>query len=116
MGLPLLAQSARETGGNVSIRSIEGKGTIVKADFRQGHIDMKPLGNIVDTLMVLIAGNPEVDFVFTYRLGGEDHSFDTREIKAELEGVPINVPPVISVVREQLAEILTAIGIKKDVK
>src|SRR5512135_1182804 len=55
LGLSLLAQSARETGGDIAIESEPGVGTTVWARFRPLHIDMKPLGDIAETLAVLIA-------------------------------------------------------------
>jgi hypothetical protein len=111
LGLSLLAQAARETGGNVSIKSKAGEGTIVSAQFRPNHIDMKPLGDISETLAVLIAGNPDIDFIFSYDYdkGVRPFSLDTREIKAELEDVPINAPEMISVLRDYLSKSLTNI-------
>lgn len=108
LGLSLLAQAARETGGDVVIRSKEGEGTIVTATFRPDHIDMKPLGEIADTLSVLIAGNPTIDFVFLYSKGNDFFSVDTREIRAGLEGVPINSPAVIALLKDRLNEFLNA--------
>jgi signal transduction histidine kinase len=99
LGLSLLAQSAKETGGSITIDSKEHEGTVVNADFKPSHIDMKPLGNIADTLIVLITGNPQIDFVFSFARNSDTFSFDTREIKAELEGIPINSPSVISAIR-----------------
>jgi anti-sigma regulatory factor (Ser/Thr protein kinase) len=107
LGLSLLAQSARETGGNISITSEEKSGTVVTADFKPSHIDMKPLGNIADTMLVLIAGNPEVDFVFSRARDDIEHSFDTRQVREELGGAPINSAPVLSLIRDYLKEILT---------
>ncbi len=104
LGLSLLAQSARETGGDITIKSAPGVGTVVSAQFRPGHIDMKPLGDISETLAVLIVGNPEIDFAFTYDYDKSEpaFSFDTREIRADLGNIPINAPEVISVLRENL--------------
>ncbi len=113
LGLSLLAQSARETGGNISITSEENRGTVVTADFRPSHIDMKPLGNIAETMLVLIAGNPQIDFFFSCLKDGSEHSIDTRRIKKELGGVPINSAPAISLIRNRLEEILTDIGRKR---
>jgi anti-sigma regulatory factor (Ser/Thr protein kinase) len=109
LGLSLLAQSARETGGDISIQSLESKGTAVEVYFRPSHIDMRPLGDIADTLLVLISGNPEADFVFTWRRDGREHAFDTRQLRAELDDVPINSPRVLSLIRDYLKEILTDI-------
>ena len=100
LGLPLLAQAARDTGGDIAVKTVDPSGTIVTATFRQSHIDMKPLGNISETLVVLIAGNPQVDFLFTYTKNGHSFSLDTRRVKEELDGVPINSAPVLSFLRE----------------
>jgi len=111
LGLSLLAQAARETGGDISIKSTEGAGTIVQAQFRPAHIDMKPLGDIAETLTVLIAGNPDIDFSFTYDfdMGSGPFAFDTRDIRAELENIPINAPEVISFLRNSLGAALNDI-------
>lgn len=99
LGLSLLAQAARDTGGDISIQSEEGAGTAVRVRFRPSHVDMKPVGNLADTILVLIAANPGIDFIFIY---GDRYSLDTREIKTELDGVPINAPAVIAALREDL--------------
>lgn len=109
MGLSLLAQSARETGGDISIWSAEDRGTSVEAWFRPSHIDMKPLGNIADTLVVLVTGNPEADFTFAYNKEARKYSFDTRQIKEELDGVPINSPEVLVPLRNYLRDLLADI-------
>lgn len=111
LGLSLLAQSARETGGDISIMSTAGTGTKVSALFRPGHIDMKPLGDIAETLMALIAGNPETDITFDYNYdeAGRSFSFDTREVRADLENIPINAPEVLSVLRSYLSAALNDI-------
>jgi len=102
LGLPLLAQAARETGGDIYVRPGSTSGTTVTAIFKKSHIDMKPLGNIAETLVVLIAGNPQVDFMFTYTKNSTAFSLDTRRIKEELDGVPINSSPVLSFLRDYL--------------
>lgn len=101
-GLSLLAQSAKEAGGNFTIESEEGRGTLITASFSHSHIDRKPLGNIADTFSVLIAGNPEIDFNFVYRKNSTDFFFDTTEIRAGLDGIPLNAPSVISAIRDHI--------------
>lgn len=109
LGLPLFAQSAKETGGDISIRSHKDTGTVVRAHFKQGHIDMKPLGNIAETIVILITGNPDIDFFFSYRKNKKHFTFDTRQVKKELEGVPINSPLVLSPIRQYLIESIAVI-------
>ncbi len=106
LGLSLLAQSARETGGDIVVRSIVGKGTVVTADFRPSHIDMKPLGNIADTVTTLIAGNPCVDILLHCACDGMSYRLDTREIRSAIEEVPINSSEVLSAIRNDLLEAL----------
>jgi anti-sigma regulatory factor (Ser/Thr protein kinase) len=110
LGLPLLAQAARDTGGDITVKTADTSGTIVTATFRQSHIDMKPLGNISETLVVLIAGNPQVDFLFTYIKNSNAFSLDTREIKKELDGVPITSPPALSFLKNYLTAALQDIN------
>jgi anti-sigma regulatory factor (Ser/Thr protein kinase) len=106
LGLPFLAQSARETGGDILIRSVPGKGTIVTAVFHPRHIDMKPTGNIADTVTTLIAGSPRMDFLSR---DSRTYSLDTREIRSVLEDVPINSSEVLSAIRGDLIEALNDI-------
>ncbi len=79
LGLSFLAQAARQTGGELTIESREGVGTKVIAVFRPSHPDMKPMGNIAETMTILIAGNPAVRFVFDHRTPESHYHFDSFE-------------------------------------
>ena len=111
LGLSLLYQSAKEAEGDVSITSEKGVGTTVYAYFKHSHIDRRPLGNIVDTLVVLIAGNPEIDFFYEHRRNGSTYSIDTKEIKSELGGIPINSPEVIGIIKKDIKEGIKGLGV-----
>lgn len=111
LGLSLLAQAARETGGDIQIESVLSKGTIVTAEFIPSHIDMKPLGNIADTITTLMAGNPQIDFLFTYIRDARIYCLDTKGIRAILDDVPINSSEVLSAIRGDLMEALNDIRI-----
>ena len=56
LGLSLMAQAAQEAGGSLRIESELGKGTKVTATFQYHHIDRKPLGSMVETMMTLLFG------------------------------------------------------------
>jgi signal transduction histidine kinase len=77
LGISLLGQSARQTGGSLQIRSRRGSGTEISAVFITTHPDMKPLGDISGTLTALIAGNPSVRFIYDSNENGENTHFDT---------------------------------------
>jgi len=67
LGLPLLAQAARESGGKLEITSEPGRGTTIKAVFQLSHPDRKPLGDIAETLRTILSGRPELDLQFEYK-------------------------------------------------
>ena len=76
----------------------------MEATFQLHHWDRPPLGDMAGTLLTLIAANPEVDFLYRQRLNGKEFTFDTREVKAVLEEVPINHPEVLGYLRRELRE------------
>lgn len=105
LGIPLLAQAARECNGEFAIdRGKAGRGTVLTAAFQRSHIDMKPLGDLGATLATLLAGHPEVDYVLEYEVDGTSYRLDTGDIRKELEGLPLNFPSVLQYVREQVTE------------
>lgn len=108
MGIPLLKLTCEQTGGNFSIESFsdeefpDSHGTTVTASFNKDSIDFTPLGDIVSTITTLIQGHPDTDFLFRHTFPGGNAEIDTREIKAVLEGVPINTFEVIKWIEENL--------------
>lgn len=64
LGIPLLYQSAKEAGGNLKIVSKEGKGTKMTATFKLSNIDIKPRGNIEETMKVLKAAHKDIKFIY----------------------------------------------------
>jgi hypothetical protein len=103
LGIPLLAQSAKECNGDLRISALEGKGSTITATFQHDHIDRKPLGNIEKTMIVLIASNPEIDFLFIYKKNGDSYTLDTADIKKNLDGIPINNPDVIKIIKNDIS-------------
>jgi anti-sigma regulatory factor (Ser/Thr protein kinase) len=102
LGVPLLAQAARQCEGGFAIVSEKGKGTEVVAEFKASNIDMKPLGDVASTVVTLVAGHPEVDYSLLCERDGERYEFGTAGIKDALDGVPINVPEVLKLIRDDI--------------
>jgi hypothetical protein len=109
LGLSLFQEAAKRCEGEFHIRSREGQGTEVTASFQRDHIDLAPMGDMGSSLTGLIMGNPGVDVLYTHEVDGRVFSLDTREVKRELEDVPVNHPEVIryltEVIRDGLKEI-----------
>jgi len=104
LGIPLLSQAAEQAGGRVRVDSAPGTGTRISATFQWSHVDRPPIGSIAETLLTLIAGHPDRDYIYEEAEGKGIFRFDTREIKADLDGVPISEPAVLGAIRELLRE------------
>ncbi len=102
MGLPLLAEAARAAGGALSLESEPGQGTRVKATFRYSHIDRAPLGDIETTLMVLLAGNPQVDVLFRHVVSGREFSLCSKDVRAALPGENLTSAQGLALLREAI--------------
>ena len=112
LGLPMLAQAAERTNGKFIIESKGGEGTRVAAEFKLSHIDRQPLGDIASTLVTLIAGNTDVDFIYRHRHDDREYVLDTKDIKRELDDVPINNVEVLNFIREHVQDGLKEIGME----
>lgn len=111
MGIPLLKQQAEACGGDVSIYSKEGEGTRIKASFVRNHIDLQPMGDIASTLVGLVRSFPDIDWVYTHKLNDNKFKLDTKQIKEELKGLPIQTPEVIDFLKSMINENLAALSL-----
>ena len=108
LGVPFLRMLSEMTGGKVTVASrpeadFENHGTEVVATFHTDHIDFIPLGDVVETVVTLIQGNPDSDYVFRHKTDKLDVNMDTREMRAILgEEIPLNAYEVLAFIREFL--------------
>lgn len=110
LGLPMLAQAAQNAGGGLKMESKPSEGTTVRVAFQLSHIDRQPLGDIQGTLAILIAGNPDVHFIYRHRRQQRQYLLDTDEIKNEIGDIPINHIEVLKFIRHDVAEGLKEIN------
>lgn len=104
MGIPLLEAAAVQCGGGLDIQSQPGVGTTLTAWFGLSHIDRAPVGDMPGTMGVLVSGSPQLDFVYTHRVDGASFTFDTREIRTALGGVPLREPEVMAWIQDYIRE------------
>lgn len=112
LGLPLLRLEAEQTGGRLEITSRHQEaypdchGTRVTAVFCTDHIDCPPLGDVISTVVTLIQGHPNTDFLFRHcRPIGEPIELDTRELRQILgEEVPLDSYDVLQWIQGYLQE------------
>jgi len=113
MGLSLLKAAAERCNGKFAIHSEVGKGTRTTATFQYDHIDRAPLGDMAGSIMLLIAGRSEIDFLYTHIIDGKDFVLDTAEIKAELGDISIGEPMVIRQLKESAQEMIKQLAVKQ---
>ena len=108
LGLPLWRLAAEQTGGYMTIESSTeagNSGTVVTAVFDTRSIDCMPMGDIVSTVVTLVSGSPDSDFLFTDSSSRRVISLDTREMRAVLgEDVSLALPEVQLWMTEYLNE------------
>ena len=105
LGLSLFEQAAKRAGGEFKIASCPGVGTKVTGVFQYSHVDRQPLGDMDQTLLALVVGNPQIELMYLHQADDSETSFSTNEIKAQLGDMPINSPKGISVVTKSLEKV-----------
>ncbi|MBR4410151.1 MAG: ATP-binding protein [Firmicutes bacterium] len=105
LGIPFFKMAAELTGGSFQIESAVGVGTTTTAVFGLSSIDRMPLGNMADTMRVLVGPNPDIDFVLTMELDGSGFVMDTRSFREVLgPDIPLSEPQVLNYIEEYIHE------------
>lgn len=104
LGIPLFEAAAIQCGGGLIIESELGVGTTLTAEFGYSDIDRAPLGDVSDTMVILISGSPDIRFIYNHFKNGKEFKFDTDVIKEQLGDVPLNIPEVLSWIGEYINE------------
>ena len=110
MGIPLFKMAAEMAGGQFDITSKKREGTTVTATFVLDHIDRMPLGNMAETIVTLLNDDFPTDYVLYVSIDGNEFEFDTKELREQLDGVPVNEPEILLFVKDMINENITHIG------
>lgn len=83
LGIPLFKQLCDLCGGReFSIVSNPNQGTIIKGSMSYNSIDLPPLGDIVQTINILLMNEIDIDYRHSYN--NKEFIFSTIQIKEEL--------------------------------
>lgn len=105
LGIPFFNLEAKQTGGDFKITSQVGKGTKVTASFKPSSVDMTPLGDIISTILTLIQGSPDIDFLFRHTAARLDVELDTKQLREVLgDDVALSSPEVLEWIKNYLNE------------
>lgn len=104
LGIPLFKQTCEQTGGIFEIDSTVGVGTVFHAVMYTNHIDAIPLGDIAESIFVLIINPYDVDVVCEIISNQMEEPFiiDTKELKEVLDGVSLLEPSVSAWIKEYI--------------
>ena len=104
LGIPLLKAAAESCNGGLTINSIPDKGTKISCIFQRSHIDRMPLGDIVNTITILVIGYPDIHWIFRYEYNEAMFEFDDEFFKSELGDISLSEPSIITFLRDHLRE------------
>lgn len=104
LGIPFFKMASEQTGGRFEIYSEPLVGTKVCALFKTDSIDFTPVGDMCQTIEILVNLNPSLDFVYIHKIDKNQFCFDTRELREALLEVPLNDMDVIMWIRSHLEE------------
>ena len=111
MGISLFEAAAVQCGGGLDIESQLGVGTKVKATFELLSIDRAPIGDMAETMMTIISGAPDREYLYRHTKDGNVFELDTVKIKEILGDVPLDVPEVLTWITGYVKEGLTELNI-----
>ena len=83
-GLPSLKEAALASGGSFVLSSRVGQGTCVNASFDSASAACPPLGDVAQSVLLLITATPDVDFLYRIRHGMQEDSLDTAQLRGVL--------------------------------
>jgi len=104
LGLSLLELACNQANGILNLESVVGKGTTVKATFRHSHINRVPLGNIRDTIYLLMINEESCNILYQHSFNGKEFKVDTREINQILEDVSLRDYDVMMWIKSYIDE------------
>jgi len=104
MGLALFSQLVEMCDGHFEINSKKDVGTCVKASFPISHIDSPPMGDMTESLSVMVASlSKESNLIYIHKINDKLFCFDTRQIRETLgDEIPLNEPAVFQWIKSYL--------------
>lgn len=87
LGLPILKQICESTDGAVSLESAKGVGTTLKYSFSARHIDLPPMGDLVEAVLMLFNYPGDFELLFTHKKGAQEYSVSRSELADAVGGL-----------------------------
>ena len=104
LGVPLFKEGALQTGGTFRLESEVGKGTLIETTYVKSHLDCPAMGNLPETIATLVQADATIEYHIDIVYDNHTFTFDTKEIKEILDGVPIDEPDIILWLKDYIKE------------
>lgn len=112
MGISFLKQVAELCGGGLNISSTPGKGTTLEVTFDTQNLDMPPIGDIPATLMVLLMGHPEINWLYVHKKDDKEYVLRSSELLEALEDIELFRTPEVGLwIRDNAKEGIEALDV-----
>lgn len=87
LGLPFLLQTAEAAGGDASIESREGCGTVIRFRAKTQHVDMPPFGDFTGAAAMMLTLQSAGEMKIDRALGGKGYTLSRCELDDALGGL-----------------------------
>jgi len=104
LGISFFAQSCEQSGGVVRITSKKGIGTKITGTYQGNHIDALEIGNMGETISLLIAGSTQETIRYHHKTMRGEFTVSSEEIKESLGDISPTNHEVLSWMREYINE------------
>lgn len=84
LGIPMFKVNAQMCGGDFSIQSEVGVGTIIEARFKHNHIDRPPLGDMSTTIVGIVLSLEGCDLIYSHQVNEGLFYLSTEEMREML--------------------------------
>ncbi len=101
-GCAFFAQAIQQADGQIEIQSELNQGTIIYASWDSNHIDALPLGNLGESIALVLQRNPDLDFSFTLQKKSSIKTFRSREVKEAIHPLTIDEIEIIKWIEQHI--------------
>ena len=67
------------------------------------------MGDVAGAFFSLVLMNPDTDFLFVYDFDGKNFTFDTREVRAVVDPLPLDNPEIAAWIKENIEQEITTL-------
>ena len=103
LGVPLFVQTCEQTEGYATIKSKPGIKTEITGKLYTNHIDAIPLGEMEETVFLLMAYSPKVNIIYKHRYNSKEFIVSTKQLFDEIE-VSLTNYEIVKWIKEYIRE------------